>query len=202
MSKVTGIILAGGVCRRLDYRNKALLKIRDKSIIENTIDALSEVTEEILIITNSFDEFKHLELRMFEDILPGSGSLGGIHTGLHVSETHHNIFVACDMPFVQSSVFKILLDHREDQDVVIPTKHDGYQPTCAIYSKNCIEPIESQIRSGNLKILDFLPRVRVRKIDWDKLPAPYDPNVFFNINSGADYLRAISMEDRYNPASA
>ena len=98
MDKITGIILAGGVSRRLGYRNKALLKIGHKSVIEHIIAALAEVTEDILLITNSPGEYEHLGLPMFEDILPGSGSLGGIYTGLKVSKTHHNLIVACDIP--------------------------------------------------------------------------------------------------------
>ena len=198
MSGVTGIILAGGVGRRLGYRNKALLRIGDRSVIERVRDALSEVTESILLITNSSGEFQHLNLPMFSDILPGSGSLGGIYTGLKVSETRHNLVIACDMPFIQPDLLTLLMNHREDFDVVIPTARDGCQPTCAIYSKNCIESIEAQIKTGNLKIIDFFPHVKVNTIDLVRLCPGYDPNVFLNINTSEDHLQALTVADSHS----
>ena len=197
MGEVTGVILAGGVSRRLDYKNKALLKIGDKSVIEYVIEALSRATGNIYLVTNSPGEFAHLNLPMFGDILPGSGSLGGIYTGLRVSETHHNLVVACDMPFIQPCLLTFLINNSEDYDVVIPVTADGLHPTCTIYSRSCIEPIEKQIRTGDLKITNFFPHVEVNSIEFDTLCPCCDPNVFFNINTNADYLKALSMADHY-----
>jgi len=187
MSEVTGIVLAGGASKRLGYKNKALLKIGDKSVIERVIDALCKVTENILLITNSLEELKHLGLPMFGDILPGSGSLGGIYTGLKVSKTHHNLVVACDMPFIRPHLLAFLIHHRKNYDVVIPVTPDGHHPTCAIYSRNCIGPIETQIKTGNLRIAEFFLHVKVNRIDFS------DSNMFFNINTIEDYLKALSI---------
>ena len=193
MNSVTGIILAGGVSRRLNYRNKALLKIGCKSIIEHIIDALSDVTESILLITNSPDEYEHLGLSMFRDIIPGSGSLGGIYTGIKVSKTHYNLIVACDIPFIQPHFLTFLMDQMKGYDVTIPITPDGNQPTCAIYSENCLEPIEIQINTGNFKIVDFFPHVKVNRVVLSALYPCYDPNMFLNINTSEDYLRAIAI---------
>ena len=197
MKDTTGIILAGGLSRRLDYKNKALLKIGSRSIIERVINALSEVMADILLITNSPDEFKHLEIPMFGDIIPGSGSLGGIYTGLKISETYHNLIVACDMPFIRPSLLTFLMQQSKGYDVVIPVTPDGHHPTCAIYSKDCIKPIEAQIRSGNLKVSDFFPNVRIRKINFNALHDRYDQIMFFNINTKEDYLKAVSIAESH-----
>jgi len=196
-NEITGIILAGGQSRRLDYKNKALLKIGGKSIIERVIGALSEVTANILLITNSPDEFGHLEIPMFGDIIPGAGSLGGVYTGLKVSKTYHNLIIACDMPFIRPSTLKFLIQQIKGYDVIIPVTPDGHHPTCAVYSKDCVKPIEAQIRSGNLKISDFFPNVRTRKIDFSILHDRYDQIMFFNINTKEDYLKAISIAESH-----
>jgi len=193
MDRVTGIILAGGVSRRLNYRNKALLKIGRKSVIQHIIGALSEVTEDILLITNSPDDFEHLNLPMFADILPGSGSLGGIYTGLRVSKTQYNLILACDIPFIQPCLLTFLIEQKKGYDVALPVTPDGYQPTCAIYSKSCIQPIETQIHDGNLKIADFFPNVSVNRINLSTPHSCYEPNMFFNINTSEDYSKALAM---------
>ena len=193
MDKITGIILAGGVSKRLNYRNKALLKIGNLSIIEHIIGALSEVTESIILSTNSSEEFAHLGLPMFGDIIPESGSLGGIYTGLKVSKMHYNLVVACDMPFVQPHLLRLIIDNSSGYDVTIPITPDGFHPTCAVYSKNCIESIEAQIRTRNLKIINFFSQVKVNRVDFSTLSPCYDPNVLLNINTNEDYLKALSI---------
>ena len=197
MKGTTGIILAGGLSRRLDYKNKALLKIGGRSIIERIINALSEVTADILLITNSPDEFKHLEIPMFGDIIPGAGSLGGIYTGLKVSETYHHLIVACDMPFIRPPLLTFLIQQSKGYDVVIPVTPDGHHPTCAIYSRDCIKPIEAQIRSGNLKISDFFRGVKTKRLDFNTLHDQYDQIMFFNINTKEDYLKAVSVAESH-----
>lgn len=199
MDRVTGIILAGGVSKRLGYRNKALLKIGRKSVIEHIIAALAEVTEDILLITNSPGEYGHLGLPVFRDILPGSGSLGGIHTGLKVSRTHHNLMVACDIPFVPPRLLTFLVSQMKGYDVSMPVTPDGFQPICAIYSKNCIKPIEAQIKTGNLKIIDFFPDVRVNRVDLAVLYPGYEPDMFFNINTSKDYSKALAIAKEIYP---
>ena len=186
MNEITGVILAGGVSRRLGHRNKALLEILGKSVIQYVVEALSRVTENICLITNSPEEYAMLDLPMFGDILPGSGSVGGIYTGLRISETHHNLVIACDMPFVRPHLLSMLIDNSSDYDVVIPETKDGYHPTSAIYSKNCIEPIEALIKTDNLKIIDFFPNVAVNNMDIDVLIPDHDPNILFNINTNVD----------------
>ena len=195
MDKITGMILAGGVSRRLNYKNKALLKIGNASIIEHIIGALSKVTESIVLITNSSEEFAHLGLPTFSDIIPESGSLGGIYTGLKVSKTHYNLVVACDMPFVQPHLLKFLIDNSSGYDVTIPITPDGLHPTCAVYSKDCIEFIETQIGTRDLKIISFFPYVKVNRVDVSILFPCYDPNVFLNINTNEDYLKALSIAE-------
>ena len=183
--------------KRLDYKNKALLKVGNKSIIERVIDALSEVTESILLITNSPEEFKYLDLSTYSDIIPDSGPLGGIYTGLSISMTYHNLVIACDMPFIQSHILESLINQIEDNDIVIPVTPDGYHPLCAIYSKKCVNPIESLINSGSLKVTNLFNYVKVNKVDFTTYPE-FELNAFFNINTNEDYLMAISLENTYS----
>lgn len=81
-------------------------------------------------------------------------------------------------------------------DVVIPRTKSGYEPLFAFYSKDCLSPIKRQMDSGNLKIIDFLPRVKIRAIGPEEL-SKFDPRriSFFNINApgGAGRGTAYSL---------
>jgi molybdopterin-guanine dinucleotide biosynthesis protein A len=189
----TGVILAGGKSRRLDYRNKALLQIGDKTIIERVVDVLSKVTEKIILITNSPQEFKFLKLPILGDIIPNSGPIGGIYTGLKESETHQNIVVACDMPFIQPQLLEFLVCQSKGYDITIPLTTDGYHPLCAVYSKNCIEPIETLIETHSLKVTNLFQYVKVREVMFDTQHPYYTLNMFLNVNTEEDYLKATHI---------
>ncbi len=130
---------------------------------------------------------------MFGDIIPESGPIGGIYTGLKKSKTHKNIIIACDMPFIKPELLKYLVDQSDDYDIVIPKTSDGYHPLCAIYSKNCIQPAEILIRSFMLKVTNLFQYVKVKEIEFDEQHAFYRQNMFYNVNTKEDYLRAIDV---------
>ena len=174
-----------------------MLRVGNRSIIERVIDALSEVTESILLITNSPEEFEHLRLPTYNDIIPDSGPLGGIYTGLTISSEYYNLVIACDMPFIQSHILEFLICQIKDNDMVIPVTPDGYHPLCAVYSKKCVGPIESLISSGSLKVTNLFNYVKFNKVDFTTYPE-CELNAFLNINTNEDYLRAISLADTYS----
>ncbi|MBD3184373.1 NTP transferase domain-containing protein [Candidatus Poribacteria bacterium] len=198
MSDITGIILAGGRGKRLGYRNKALLEIGGKQIIQRIIETLSEVTDRIMIMTNFPEDFTHLEFPTFSDIIPNSGPLGGIYTGLKITKTQYNIILACDMPFIQPFILNKIIDNIEDYDIIVPVTPDGYHPTTAIYSKNCLDTIEKQIQSGHLKISSIFSQLKVKAIEFAKIHDDNNLLVFFNVNTHKDYMKAVDMVEKDN----
>ena len=170
----------------------------DYSIIELIINALSEVTQKIILVTNLPEQFSHLNLPMYGDDFPDSGPLGDIYTGLRLSETYYNLVVACNMPFIQPNFLYFLINQSKGYSIAIPLTPDGYHPLCAVYSKRCIKPIEMMIKTGNLKVSNLFSHVKVNTLDFDLIKHDFNPNIFFNINTYEDYLMALSVvENRY-----
>jgi len=189
------IILAGGENRRIGL-NKAFIRLTPagRTIAENQIKILKELFGEVLIITNSPPLYHHLRVEVIRDIIPGKGPLGGIYTGLSSSESFHNFFLACDMPFPNIKLISYMRDRLADYDVVVPRTESGYQAVFAFYSKNCLLPIKRQMDSGNLKIVDFFSRAKVRAIEPEELNK-FDPGEmsFFNINTQEDLEKARNI---------
>lgn len=177
------IILAGGENKRIG-RNKAFIKLNGLTIIENQIRLLREIFAEVLIVANCSQEYRHLSVEVTEDVIPHKGSLGGIYSGLLSSESFYNFFLACDMPFPDINLIAYMRNRLNGCDVVIPRTKSGYEPLFAFYSKDCLSPIKRQMDSGNLKIIDFFPRVKIRVIGPEEL-SKFDPRriSFFNINA-------------------
>jgi molybdenum cofactor guanylyltransferase len=180
---MTGIILSGGKSLRMG-ENKAFIEIEGVPIIRR-IDALfKELFQEVVIVTNEKELFTNLGSKIYTDLLPDKGALGGLYTGLSFSNFHYSFCVACDMPFIKKSLVEYLIKNVEDADVIVPKTNDGLQPLHAVYSKNCLNPIKKIIERGKYKILDFYDMVKVRIVEEDNFSF-LDPigESFINVNT-------------------
>lgn len=99
MINKTLAILAGGKSSRMNYNNKALLIYKEKTFIENIINAGKDF-DEIIIIANNKEDYKNLHLKVYADIYVGNGPLSGIHSALKNSKNNKVLCIACDMPLV------------------------------------------------------------------------------------------------------
>ena len=199
---VSGIVLAGGMSRRLG-RDKALEYVGGEPLIQRVISRLSQVTEETVVVVNDIRRGSELPLpestKVVVDIYPGCGSLGGIFTGLSAAGGQWGIVVACDMPFLNTRLFAHMLSHREGFDAVVPLLNDRPEPIHALYSRSCLTHIETRLQANDLKIARFFDQVRVSFIPQDEVER-FDPDhlSFFNVNTQEDLDRAHNLVAREN----
>jgi len=193
---MTSIVLAGGKSLRLG-RSKCLETINGKSLIERVIERLKAVSSRILIVASQeqLDLPATCEAEVVVDFYPGKGPLGGIYTGLLASDSSHTLAVACDMPFLNIELLRYIIELSPGFDAVIPRLEEGkIEPLHAIYSKNCLDNMKTQLEHNQLEISRFLNTVRVRYIEQAECRR-LDPQLltFFNINSQSDLDRAIAL---------
>jgi len=192
------IILAGGKSTRLG-RNKVFEIIGQKSLLERAVSCLSSFKSEIIVVKAKDSSLPELtgypELRIVTDVYPGKGSLGGIYTGLVASKAFYNMVVACDMPFLNLDLLRYMIDLAREYDVVIPKVDDEIlEPLHAVYSGNCIPPLEFLIKQNRLSILELFPMVKVRNVANSEINQ-FDPQhlSFFNINTEADLQKGLKL---------
>ena len=184
------IILAGGKSIRLG-RDKILEKVGSTSLLEQVISRVDSLSKEIVIVTAEERTFPQLaerpKVKIVSDIIPGKGSLGGIYTGLVTSESQFNLVVAADMPFLNQPLLRYMLEVSDGFDFILPRVNTFYEPLHAIYSQNCIEPIESLIKRGRKVIIELFDYVKVKYIEAEEINR-FDPQhlSFFNINTKDD----------------
>lgn len=193
--ELTAVILAGGSSRRLG-RDKVLELIEGKSLFERVVERVQLLTDKILIVTSREETDLRIGrgFNIHVDIYPGKGPLGGIYTGLVHSSSFHNLFVACDMPFLNTELLNYMVKLSSDFDAVVPRLEEGkLEPLHAIYTKECLSSVESQLRAGNLEAYSFFDMVRVRYVELAESER-FDPELlsFFNINRQVDLDKAVS----------
>ena len=194
---VTGVLLAGGGSRRMG-RNKALMPLAGRRLVDRVLAVLGGVVDDLLMVTNSPELYADLGLRMVPDVVAGKGALGGIHSAIHHAAAPHCLVVACDMPFLNAGVLRYLVDQRADYDVVVPNAEGRPQPLHAVYGKACLQPIARRLETDRLHVVGFFPDVRVREVSAQEL-AVFDPEglSFRNLNTPAEFAAA---ERRLDPA--
>ena len=197
IDRVAGVVLAGGLSRRLG-RDKAIEIFDGEPLVHRVIGRLSEIVDEVVVVVNSRERADALPLpdgvNTVVDVYPDTGSLGGIFTGVSFVESEWSIAVACDMPFLNMDLLAHMLTLCPDRDVVVPVVEGRPEPTHAIYSKSCLEYIETRLRANDLKITRFFDDVRVQYVPQETIDL-YDPSriSFFNVNTPTDLERALSL---------
>ncbi|MBI4303832.1 MAG: molybdenum cofactor guanylyltransferase [Chloroflexi bacterium] len=199
--QIAAIILAGGKNRRLG-RRKALEPILGKTLIERVVERLKPLTSQVIVVTSPelLDLPVARQADIVIDIYPGKGPLGGVYTGLLASGSSHSVVIACDMPFVSTALLSYMVRLSHDFDAVIPRLGEGrLEPLHAVYSRDCLTPIKSQLEHGKLEAYSFLNAVRVRYVDCAECQR-FDPELlsFFNINCQSDLERAIVLATRHD----
>lgn len=194
---VSGIVLAGGMSRRLG-RNKVVEPVGGEAMINRVIGRLSQVAERTVVVVNDQERASLLSLpdsaTAVVDIHPDKGSLGGIFTGLSAIEAEWGMVVASDMPFLNVELLAYMLSIREGFDAVVPRLDGRSEPTHAAYSVSCLPHIEQRVLADELKIDGFFSDVRVNVVPEDRVEE-LDPErlSFFNVNTQQDLDRALDL---------
>ena len=184
--------------------DKALKPFLGRPLIQRVIDRLSPIADEVIVTTNRPADYGFLGLRLFSDLKPDRGALGGLYTA--VASASHPIVavVACDMPFASPKLIegmsRILVE--KEADVVIARaapraervgKSDGgYEPLHAVYRREtCLPAIESAIDADQWKVIAWFPQVRVHVLTAQEIK-PLDPDglAFWNVNTPEEFIKA------------
>ena len=195
---LTAIILTGGESSRVGLnKSKDQMKLAGRPLIDwviSTLTSLDNLTKEDIIIVGSKEKYSNFK-RVFKDIFPQKGPLGGIFSGLKVSTSQYNLLVGCDMPFIEVKLLQYMIENINTYDIVIPCYGKGLiEPLCAIYSKSCLEVIERNIKAGVLSVREIFPYLKVKFIKEEEIKK-FDAGLysFFNINFKRDFTKAEEL---------
>jgi molybdenum cofactor guanylyltransferase len=185
---MTGLIIAGGKSKRLG-QDKRFLMLGGKTCLQRVLDAYKDFFKEVLIVADAREPFASLGVRVVEDIFPGKAALGGLYTGLHYASEDQVFAAAADMPCLSPATIRIVLEHADQGDIVIPDLNGTLQPMHAVYSKLCLPYLKGLVEASRLKVQDLceIPQLKVHRIPQSAF-SHVDPELrsFFNINTPED----------------
>jgi molybdopterin-guanine dinucleotide biosynthesis protein A len=200
------IINAGGESRRMG-RPKALLPVPPDAtpLIAHMARRLAGLPlGRVIVVTNDPGLPAQAQLPaqtiFTADAYPGTGTLGGIATGLQQIDGWA-IVVACDLPLISPTVVALLARFAAEPDAthyrwdaIVPVVEGYAEPLHALYHRRCLPAIESQLAQGQRRVISFMSDVRTRYVMEAELRA-VDPRLhsFVNANTPEAWQAALTL---------
>lgn len=164
---ITGIILAGGKSSRMG-REKGLILLQNKAVIQHIIDALKPLVTELVIVSSNPD-YDIFNIKRIEDIIPESGPIAGIHAGLMHSKTKNNLVVSCDVPLLNAGILQHLLQYKTENYDIVQFQSKGKSiPLIALYKKQCVEQCFELLKNGERRLQKLVLAMQTKTITVSK----------------------------------
>ena len=193
-TETVGLILAGGLARRMGGRAKAFLPFGGSDLVHRAIARLSPQCDRVIINANrELERFAALGLPVVSDTVAGfAGPLAGILTGLDWLAAHaptaRVLSVPVDGPFFPDDL-GTRLKAAEAQGATVACAQSGGRRhgVYALWPAEMREGLRRGITiDGVRKVEARLAQLNVASAEWPTLP--FDP--FFNVNTPDDLALA------------
>ncbi|MCI0598061.1 MAG: molybdenum cofactor guanylyltransferase MobA [Beijerinckiaceae bacterium] len=191
-----GILLAGGLARRMGGGDKALRHLGGLPLLAHAIAALRPQCAGLIISANGDPaRFSGFGLPVIADTVPGyKGPLAGILAGLdwiaaHYPDAQFAISAPADTPFLPANLVARLIGARNEHtsQLACASSRGRIHPAVAMWPAAIRDGLRRALIIDDTRKIDALAQLYNRAIaDW---PAdPYDP--FFNVNELSDIAMA------------
>lgn len=181
----TGVILAGGKGRRMGGKNKGLLEIKGRRMIEYVLAAIRKQLTHLMINANDdLGLYQSYGCQVVRDELEGfQGPLAGMSAALKRCRTRWLCTVPCDSPLLAEDLLARLHRALADQSGDLAVAHDGERlhPVFCLMRSDLHDHIRRVIDQGERKIEKIFVGIKVSEADFsDK------PECFLNVNRPED----------------
>ena len=181
------VILTGGGSRRMG-RDKAMLPLGDKTMLQYLIDKYSASLGEVAVSVNKKSRFPFEGAGEIVDPYPDMGPLNGIVSAFAEYENDMIFVTGTDLPFGEPKLALRLAELMGEADACIMRRgKKGFEPLFAIYRRVCGEKADECLTQGKKSIRDLLEMINVRYVDSDEL-AEFDlDKILMNVNTEEEY---------------
>ena len=188
MNGITGLVLAGGLGRRMESRDKGLVEFRGMPMVAHVAERLAPQVDSLIINANrSLTEYGAFGYAVISDEVGGfAGPLAGLHAGLKHCATPFIVTAPCDSPFLPTDLVARLYEALQENiaELAVVKTGDQAQPVFALYSATLLPSLTRFLESGGRKIDAWYSTHRVVEVPFA------DESALANINTIAE-LQAL-----------
>lgn len=200
VDKIAGVILAGGRSSRMEGRDKALLPLAGKPMIERVAARLvSQVGDYAINANGDPERFSFLGRPVFADVIGDyAGPLAGVLSAMRWASAQdmgytHVVTVAADTPFYPLDlVVRLAKLVCTDKTIALAQSGGNRHPVFALWPLALADNLETWLRDGKtLKVRDWIAG---HDAAWCEFPIGKDGlDPFFNVNTPEDLAEAEAV---------
>ena len=205
MKAPLGVVLAGGLARRMGGGDKARLQIAGRTILERVLARMQPQCSALILNANGdTGRFADIGLPVVPDSVPDfAGPLAGILAGLdwaaaYATATIDIVSVPGDCPFLPVDLVARLSAAREQEKTPLACARSGEQrhPVVGLWPVALRDDLRAALcQDGVRKIEAWTARHGVAIAQWPATPV--DP--FFNVNTPDDAAQAERLAALHPP---
>ena len=185
---VTGIVLAGGMGRRMGGVDKGLVPLAGRPLVAHVLERLAPQVGAIVVNANqNRDRYAVFGHPVVADEVGGfAGPLAGLHAGLTAATTPYAVTVPCDSPFLPGDLVARLAAglEREGAQIAVARTFAQPHPVFALVDRRVLPHLTAFLAGGGRKIDAWYASLPVAAVAFDDVE-----DAFRNINT-IDELRA------------
>jgi molybdopterin-guanine dinucleotide biosynthesis protein A len=189
---VTGIVLAGGLGRRMGSVDKGLQPLQGRPMVAHVLDRLRPQVDALIVNANQNAEAyaalgAAYGARVVPDAVGGfAGPLAGLHAGMAGATTPLCVTVPCDSPFLPIDLVARLRDALEEAaaQLAVAKTFDQPHPVFALVRRDVVDHLAHFLGSGGRKIDAWYATLRTVEVAFDDEAAACE-----NINTRDELAR-------------
>jgi molybdopterin-guanine dinucleotide biosynthesis protein A len=195
-SPVIGVLLAGGLARRMGGGDKCLLPLGGKTLLQRTIERAQPQVHALLLSANGNHlRFARSRLPVVADKYPDfPGPLAGVHAALcwmreHQPDSEWLASFACDTPFFPTDMVMQMLTAAigANSHLAIARSKNRVHSVFALWNVSLLPKVEQLLDQGaHPRLQEWTKAQGATEVEFGS--DSYDP--FFNINTPQDLYAA------------
>jgi molybdopterin-guanine dinucleotide biosynthesis protein A len=203
--KTVGILLAGGLARRMGGGDKCLRQLGGRPLLDWLIETARPQVDTLILNANGDpDRFAGFGLPVVADVIDGyAGPLAGVLTGMtwaaeNVPEAEWLVSFATDAPFLPADMVARMLDAvaREDAEMACAASGGRTHPVFGLWPVRLKDELQAAMVNEDMRKIDrWTARYDLAEVAFDEADGR-DP--FFNVNRPENLAEAEEALARGN----
>ena len=179
---ITGLVLAGGLGRRMGGIDKGLQAFRGEPMVAQVIRRFAPQVDALIVNANqNIERYAAFGHPVVPDVITGyAGPLAGLHAGLHASRTPLLVTSPCDSPFLPLDLVARLHEalERDGADLAVARTGEQSHPVFSLVHRHVLPGLTDFLDGGGRKVDLWYSALKVVEVSFDD-----QPDAFANINT-------------------
>lgn len=185
---ITGVVLAGGMGRRMGGVDKGLQSLRGRPMAAWVVERLQPQVGTLIINANqNLDRYAEFGCPVVPDQIPDfAGPLAGLHAALSAASTPLVATAPCDSPFLpEDLVFRLFSAlTAAGAELAVARTFDQPHPVFCLCQREVLPHLTEFLESGGRKIDRWYATLKIVEVAFDDVA-----DAFENINTRDELSR-------------